>query len=70
MKAAPGDWLMIEGTHLDDPRRHGRILEVHGPGGSPPYIVRWDDTGTETLVFPSTGAHIFTAEQMKQAYGR
>ncbi|MEU4293136.1 DUF1918 domain-containing protein [Kribbella sp. NPDC026596] len=70
MKAAPGDWLMIEGTHLDDPKRHGLILEVHGPDGSPPYIVRWDDTKTETVVIPSAGAHIFTAEQMKQTHGR
>ena len=69
MKATPGDWLMIEGTHLDEPKRHGLILEVHGPDGSPPYMVRWDDSGLETLVIPSAGAHILTAEQMKQAHG-
>ncbi|MEV0804043.1 DUF1918 domain-containing protein [Kribbella sp. NPDC050281] len=68
MKAAPGDWLMIEGTHLSDRKRHGLILEVHGPDGSPPYLVRWDDTETETLVIPSTGAHILTPEQMKQTH--
>jgi hypothetical protein len=66
MKAAPGDWLMIEGTHLADRKRRGRILEVHGADGSPPYVVRWDDTDTETLVVPTVGAHIFTAEQMRQ----
>ena len=70
MKAAPGDWLMIEGTHLDDPKRHGLILEVHGPDGSPPYVVRWDGTEAETLVIPSTGAHILTAEQMPAARDR
>ncbi|TCN29602.1 uncharacterized protein DUF1918 [Kribbella orskensis] len=67
MKAVAGDWLMIEGTHLDDRKRHGLIVEVHGPDGSPPYLVRWDDTGAETVVIPSTGAHILTADQMRQA---
>jgi hypothetical protein len=64
MKAAPGEWLMIEGTHLNDRKRHGLILEVHGPDGSPPYLVRWDDSDAETIVVPSSSAHILTAEQM------
>lgn len=66
MKAAPGNWLMIEGTHLNDPKRHGQILEVRGTDGAPPYLVRWDDTGTETVVIPTTGAHILTPEQLQQ----
>jgi hypothetical protein len=37
MKSTPGDWLMIEGTHLNDRKRHGLILEVHGPDGAPPH---------------------------------
>lgn len=66
MKATPGDWLMIEGTHLNDRKRHGLILEVHGPDGSPPYLVRWDDSDAETVVIPSAGAHILTANEMKE----
>lgn len=66
MKAAPGNWLMIEGTHLNDPKRHGQILEVRGTDGAPPYVVRWDDTGTETVVIPTTGAHVLTAEEMQR----
>jgi hypothetical protein len=69
MKATPGDWLMIEGTHLNDRKRHGLILEVHGPDGAPPYLVRWDDSDTETVVIPSSGAHILTAEQVAQTPG-
>ncbi|QNE20973.1 DUF1918 domain-containing protein [Kribbella qitaiheensis] len=68
MKAAPGDWLMIEGTHLSDHKRLGQIVEVHGPDGSPPYLVRWDESETETLVSPTAGAHILTADQLKQAH--
>jgi hypothetical protein len=66
MKAAPGDLLVIEGTHLNDRKRHGLILEVHGPDGGPPYLVRWDDSATESVVIPTAGAHILTAEQMGQ----
>jgi hypothetical protein len=36
--------------------RTGEILEVHGPDGSPPYLVRWDDDGHVGLVFPGTDA--------------
>lgn len=68
MKAAPGDWLMIEGTHVSDRKRHGLIVEVHGADGAPPYLVRWDDTDAETVVVPSAGAHILTAEQMRQTH--
>jgi hypothetical protein len=64
MKAVPGDWLMIEGTHLNDRKRHGLILEIRGPDGSPPYLVRWDDGDAETVVVPSSGAHIIIAEEM------
>ena len=48
MKAAPGDWLMIEGTHLDEPKRHGLILEVHGPEGVETGEITEVGTSTET----------------------
>ncbi|MEI8406600.1 MULTISPECIES: DUF1918 domain-containing protein [unclassified Kribbella] len=70
MKAAPGNWLVIEGVHLSEPKRHGLILEVHGPDGAPPYLVRWDDTEAETLFVPGPGAHILTTEQMTQLHTR
>jgi Domain of unknown function (DUF1918) len=57
MKAHLGDRLVLEGTHVDDPRRIGIIIEIHHPDGSPPYLVRWLDDG-ETLVFPGPDARI------------
>ncbi|HEU4947150.1 MAG TPA: DUF1918 domain-containing protein [Kribbella sp.] len=67
MKAAPGDWLMVEGNHLNDPKRHGLILEVHSSDGSPPYLVRWrDGDQVETLVFPGPDARIVGADQMEE----
>ena len=35
--------------------RVGRIVEVRGPGGAPPYVVRFED-GHEGLVFPGPDA--------------
>jgi hypothetical protein len=57
MRAHTGDRLIVEGRTDTAPRREGTILEVHGEGGSPPYVVRWDD-GHEGTVFPGSDAHV------------
>jgi hypothetical protein len=56
--ASVGDRLIVHGTHVDDHVRDGEILEVRGEDGGPPYLVRWDDTGHEALVFPGPDATI------------
>lgn len=61
MKAAVGDWLVVEGQHLLTPKRHGQIVEVHGTDGAPPYVVRWTDTDAETLYFPGPDARVTEA---------
>jgi len=61
MKARVGDRLVMESTHLDDPRRVGVITDVPHPDGSPPYQVHWLD-GHETLVFPGPDARVQRAE--------
>ena len=58
MKAYAGDRLVVEGTHVDDPRRVGPIVEVSHPDGSPPYLVRWEGSDEETLVFPGPDARV------------
>lgn len=58
MKAQVGDRLVVEGTHVDDPRRVGHIVEVGNPDGSPPYLVRWEGSDEETLVFPGPDARV------------
>ena len=58
MKANPGDRLVIKGHHVGEPDRDAEILEVRGPDGTPPFLVRWDDDGHEGLFFPSTDAVI------------
>ncbi|TAM66650.1 MAG: DUF1918 domain-containing protein [Microbacteriaceae bacterium] len=53
MQAAAGERILIRGKTVDDPDRHGEILEVRGKEGSPPYLVRFDD-GHETLLYPGS----------------
>lgn len=56
MRAKVGDRLVVRGHHVGQPDRDGEILEVRGQDGGPPYVVRWDDTGHETLFFPGSDA--------------
>jgi hypothetical protein len=58
MEARVGDRLVVQSAHTDGPVRDGEILEVHGEHGSPPYLVRWGDTGHESLVVPGSDAFV------------
>ena len=66
MKATQGDRIIIRGTTVESPDRHGEILEVRGSDGAPPYHVRFDD-GHETILFPGGD---FVVEQRKSAESR
>lgn len=56
--AHSGDHIVIEGGKVGAHRRDGEVLETHGPDGTPPFLVRWTDTGQEGLVYPGPDAHI------------
>jgi hypothetical protein len=58
LRARPGDRLVIRGHRLGEPVRDGEILEVRGADGGPPFRVRWEDTGAETILFPGTDAYV------------
>ena len=58
MHAVVGDRLVVRSAHVDGPVRDGEILEVRHEDGSPPYVVRWSDTGHEALVFPGPDAEV------------
>ncbi len=66
MKAAVGDRLVVHGAHVDDAGREGEILEVRGGDGEPPYVVRWTDSGHETLFFPGPDATVHHLERTDQ----
>ena len=58
MHARPGDELVIKGHRTGDSERRGEVLEARGPDGTAPYLVRWDDTGHTTLLYPGTDCEI------------
>jgi hypothetical protein len=51
MHAQPGERLLIHGRKVGAPEHAGEIIEVRGPDGEPPYLVRFTD-GHESLVYP------------------
>jgi hypothetical protein len=63
MHAAVGDRIVVKSTHVDEPNRDGEIIEVRGPNGGPPYLVRWSDDGHEALLFPGPDATIHPLEE-------
>ena len=66
MKAQVGDWLVLKGTTTELADQRGLITDVHGPDGSPPYVVRWLNTGHEATIFPGSDALIVTAAEQQK----
>jgi hypothetical protein len=63
MNGHVGDRLILKGTHVGDPKRVGVITAVRHADGTPPYEVRWLDSGHEGLVFPGTDAVVEAAPE-------
>lgn len=63
MHAVKGDHLLVHGNHVGEPNREGEIIEAQGPDGAPPYLVRWSDSGHESLVYPGGDAVIQHASE-------
>ena len=51
MRAAVGDRLQVHGRVVGNPDQVAEIIEVRGPNGAPPYVVRYPD-GHEGFLFP------------------
>ncbi|HEU4449977.1 MAG TPA: DUF1918 domain-containing protein [Gaiellaceae bacterium] len=58
VRAAPGDRLVIHAHRVGEPTRDAEILEALGADGGPPFRVRWEDSGAETLFFPGSDAAV------------
>jgi hypothetical protein len=58
MKAHVGDRIIVASPTTGGVARDGEVVEVRGTDGSPPYMVRWGDSGTTGLVFPGADAHV------------
>lgn len=57
MHAEVGDRVVIKAHRIGEAERDAEILAV-GPGGDPPYRVRWGDSGHEALFFPGSDAFV------------
>lgn len=51
MKAAVGDRYFVASGRPGH-ERMGHVVELRHRDGTPPYVVRWHDTGAEEVVFP------------------
>ena len=54
MRAAVGERIVVRSRHQGEPDREGEVLEVRGPDGRPPYVVRWSATGAQCLFYPES----------------
>ena len=58
LRARPGDRLVIRGHEIGEMERDAEVLEARGADGGAPFLVRWEDTGHETLLYPGSDARI------------
>lgn len=57
MKAAVGDRVFIASVRAGH-EHMGRVVALRHADGTPPYVVRWDDTGAEAVLFPRDDCRI------------
>lgn len=69
MKARPGSRILIRGHRQGEPDRDCEVIEVRGPDDEGPYVVRWGDSGHETLLFPGPDALVVEPEAVGSASG-
>lgn len=58
MRASVGDRIVIRGHRIGEANRDCEVIEVRGQDGGPPFVVRWGDSGHETLFFPGPDAEV------------
>ena len=58
MSASPGVRLVVGPHQLGGQRRDAEILEARGDEGGPPFLVRWEDSGRISLLYPGSDAHV------------
>jgi hypothetical protein len=58
LQAEPGDRLVIRAHRQGESERDAEILEVLGDAGGPPFVVRWQDDGHVSRLYPGSDAYI------------
>jgi hypothetical protein len=67
MHASVGDRIVTASGVVGGAVRSGVVVDCPHDDGSPPYRVRWSDTGEETLVFPGPDSLVQPEEEGAQA---
>ena len=57
-QVVPGDRVVVHPKQLGAHMREGEVVEARGPGGTAPFLVKWFDTGGESVIFPGPGTVI------------
>ncbi|HLG68042.1 MAG TPA: DUF1918 domain-containing protein [Acidimicrobiales bacterium] len=70
MRANVGDQLVVRSQKIGKSDRNGRIIEVRGPDGAPPYVVEWSDDGRIGTFFPGPDALVQPAGERRPDEGR
>lgn len=70
MRANIGDRLIVKSATVGAPPRDAEIVEVKGPDGAPPYVVRWSDNGHEGLYYPGGDAEVHHAGHLVTYHAR
>jgi hypothetical protein len=58
MQANIGDRIVVASQRAGGRERSCQVLETRGHDGSGPFLVRWLDTGHESLFFPGLDASV------------
>ncbi|MEV8098535.1 DUF1918 domain-containing protein [Kitasatospora sp. NPDC085879] len=66
MKADIGDRVIVNATRPGAARRDGEIVALHHPDGSPPWDVRWSETGRVSMFFPGPDTQLHHFEHHGQ----
>ncbi|HLT59933.1 MAG TPA: DUF1918 domain-containing protein [Microlunatus sp.] len=61
MHAGVGDELLVHGHKVGAASRRGKIIEVRGENGGPPYLVRYTD-GHQGLVYPGPDCQVVRSD--------
>ncbi len=58
MRAGVGARIVVCGHRAGWPDRECEVVQVRSASGGPPYLVRWSESGRETIPFPGPDAVI------------
>ena len=62
MRATVGDRVVIASAQVGQAAREGEVLEVRGPDGTPPWVVRWAGEEDGNLYYPGPDTQVTSGD--------